>query len=231
MNPYQILGVPPDADIETITESYRRLAKKFHPDRNPGDDSAVKNYHAITTAFEILSDPVRRAKYDESGDVSHRPTPNHPAMDVIQPLLIRVIHELSPFESVERTDLIGRVRIYVTKFLNQLRDNGVALRGTIEKTKPAAGRFTVNNGENFLESVIQIELNRLERELGACNAEIAKLESVIEYLRDCKYRMDTPGAWDVKPGMSVRGVLTPHDVMRAIGMVVSGGDEKPKDGK
>ncbi len=62
---YHILGVSEDADEKTIRQAYRKLARKHHPDVNPGDKSAEERFKDINEANEVLSDPEKRQKYDE----------------------------------------------------------------------------------------------------------------------------------------------------------------------
>lgn len=69
---YEILGVPRTADAETIKKAYRALALKYHPDRNPGDKKAEETFKAINTAYDALSDPKKKALYDEFGEVALR---------------------------------------------------------------------------------------------------------------------------------------------------------------
>ena len=64
---YDILGVSRSASAEEIKKAYRRLAKKHHPDVNPGNKQAEEKFKEVTAAFEVLSDPKRRALYDEFG--------------------------------------------------------------------------------------------------------------------------------------------------------------------
>ncbi|GBD44014.1 Curved DNA-binding protein [bacterium HR40] len=61
---YDILGVPRGASDEEIRSAYRRLAKRYHPDFNPGDPGAEARFKEISAAYEILGDPGKRARYD-----------------------------------------------------------------------------------------------------------------------------------------------------------------------
>ncbi|MFN5901809.1 MAG: DnaJ domain-containing protein, partial [Novosphingobium sp.] len=61
---YELLEVERSADEATIKSSYRKLAMRFHPDRNPGDAEAEAKFKAISAAYACLSDPQKRAAYD-----------------------------------------------------------------------------------------------------------------------------------------------------------------------
>lgn len=61
---YQILGVSPDADTKTIKQTYRRLARQFHPDVNPGSQEAEDKFKEINEAYQVLSNEEQRKKYD-----------------------------------------------------------------------------------------------------------------------------------------------------------------------
>jgi len=64
---YEILGVDKGADTNTIKRSYRKLAMKYHPDRNKGDATAEENFREVTEAYEVLSDKDKRSRYDQYG--------------------------------------------------------------------------------------------------------------------------------------------------------------------
>ncbi|RMG37179.1 MAG: molecular chaperone DnaJ [Planctomycetota bacterium] len=64
---YEVLGVSRSADAETIKRAYKKLALKYHPDRNPNDEEAVKRFKEAAEAYEVLSDPEKRALYDRYG--------------------------------------------------------------------------------------------------------------------------------------------------------------------
>lgn len=64
---YEVLGVDRDADTDEIKKAYRKLALKYHPDRNPGDKEAEEKFKEATEAYEVLRDGERRAQYDRFG--------------------------------------------------------------------------------------------------------------------------------------------------------------------
>ena len=69
-NLYTVLGVAKGASADDIRKAYRKLAKKYHPDVNPGDKKAEDSFKKVSTAYEVLSDDKRRAAYDEFGEAS-----------------------------------------------------------------------------------------------------------------------------------------------------------------
>ena len=64
---YEVLGVPKDASADDIKKAYRKGAMKYHPDRNPGDKEAEQKFKEIGEAYEVLSDPDKKARYDQYG--------------------------------------------------------------------------------------------------------------------------------------------------------------------
>lgn len=67
---YQVLGVSNTAGPDDLKKAYRRLAKQYHPDRNKNNPKAEERFKEISRAYEVLSDPERRALFDEFGAVS-----------------------------------------------------------------------------------------------------------------------------------------------------------------
>ena len=63
-NPYEVLGVKAEATDEQIRSAYRKLAKKFHPDLNPGNKQAEARFKEISVAYDLLSDKEKRARFD-----------------------------------------------------------------------------------------------------------------------------------------------------------------------
>ncbi|MFM8731422.1 MAG: DnaJ domain-containing protein, partial [Phycisphaerales bacterium] len=74
---YEILGIARDASDDEVKRAYRRLAIKWHPDQNPDNPEAEVRFKACAEAYEVLSDPERRAIYDRHGHAGLRGRAGH----------------------------------------------------------------------------------------------------------------------------------------------------------
>src|SRR5579863_6900879 len=75
---YEVLGVPRDAKVDDIRKTYRKLARKYHPDLNPGDKASEERFKKVQEAYDILSDSKKRQVYDQYGFYSDNIPPGGP---------------------------------------------------------------------------------------------------------------------------------------------------------
>ena len=78
---YQVLGVARDAKADEIRKTYRKLARKYHPDLNPGDKAAEERFKKVQEAYDVLSDAKKRQVYDQYGFYSDNIPPGGPGPD------------------------------------------------------------------------------------------------------------------------------------------------------
>ena len=84
VDPYKVLGVNRSASDEEIKRAYRKLAKKLHPDLNPGDKKVESQFKETTAAYDFLSDPDKRRKYDR-GEIDESGQPRGPRYSSSRP--------------------------------------------------------------------------------------------------------------------------------------------------
>ena len=93
-NPYETLGVAKNASADEIKKAYRKLARHYHPDRNPGDKAAEERFKEVQSAYDLLADPDKRKQYDTFGDAANGGPPGD----------LHVVTRVAPSPIYERRD-------------------------------------------------------------------------------------------------------------------------------
>ena len=98
---YELLGVPKKASTKDIRASFRKLARKYHPDLNPGDKSSEEKFKQLQEAYDVLSDSKKRQVYDQYGFYSDNmpaggPGPDHKVVDYNREGIIDLVAGLAP---------------------------------------------------------------------------------------------------------------------------------------
>src|SRR3954468_23786231 len=68
-DPYKVLGVDKKASQDDIKKAYRKLARQYHPDKNPGDKGAEERFKEVQGAYDLIGDPEKRKQYDAGGGI------------------------------------------------------------------------------------------------------------------------------------------------------------------
>ena len=189
-DPYKMLGLKRDATRTQVRRAYLIMAKRHHPDKG-GDP---ERFNAAKRAYDILSDPARRKKFDEAGDAEEprHDNPLGPVMGVIAGVLDEVLDALgdTPPSSI---DLIQAIMVRIVSHLQQDEVALVGIRESLARLKAAQGRFDAGpSGQNIMEGLLGAKIRKqeafIERALAA--AEIGK--KALELLKEYKFRFDRP---------------------------------------
>ena len=101
---YEVLGVPKDADEAALKKAYRVLAKKYHPDANPGDKEAEAKFKEASEAYSVLSDPEKRRKYDQFGHEAFEGTADSISTEPTWEISLEISSEISSEVDVPLTE-------------------------------------------------------------------------------------------------------------------------------
>src|SRR5690349_18597946 len=156
---YDTLGVSKSASQDEIKKSYRKLARQYHPDKNPGDKEAEERFKSVQHAYDVLSDDEKRKQYDRFGSTNGRPGPGPGGQNVN--------YDFSGFDVGDLGDLLGGIF-----------GGGMRSGGTRARRQPVRGadvevpvQLSFEDSLHGSEVKVPVELTTACRECGGTGAQ------------------------------------------------------------
>ena len=189
MNLYEELGVSPDATQTEIKQAYRRLANKYHPDKQNGDTKDLERFHRIQEAYETLADPVARDRYDRTGESSEGAKQFDKNVETMVSAGILNLMQIHDFEAKD----------YITMFLNTLQENEDHVKAQLHRTEKALERlaYLVDNidggGVTAVEQGLAQKYDQMTEEMESYRGALRMIQRAREMVKGCRYTGQTPG--------------------------------------
>jgi len=175
---YTILGVGRDASPSDVKKAYRRLSRKYHPDVNPDDPNAAEMMAAVNKAYEVLSDPARRAIYDKHG------TDFDPAAKSARELMLKKLSEI--IDSVDaESDILDMMLRWIREQEERLSLNRGSAKRDIDRLEKM--RKTVRHksgGGKVIDSIFERKIQRAQDALDSMDHQEEILKAMRPMLED-----------------------------------------------
>lgn len=216
---YAVLGVARQATEAEIKTAFRKLAMKLHPDHNPGDEAAEKRFAVVQFAYEVLTDPERRAEYDRTGAADPRGADNGNVMlmtrvtSVLDLAIQRTDEMQVPITSIDMIEVMRNV----IKAADKERDKAAAAcQKAMLKYKAILGRFKKrkNKGTNILEGILRARLAEGEQHLVNIERSGEIDKEVLKFLEDYGFNFDLQLGAGVQFGFGGLGAAAPTGQFR-----------------
>jgi curved DNA-binding protein CbpA len=182
MNPYEVLGVPPDADAAAIKKGYRRASAKAHPDRAGGDPEQMAT---VNRAMAVLEDPARRARFDKTGETGAVPDVRAEAAGHLRQVIGLMLDQAS-----DTDDLVAALLRMSKNSDTEARRDVRALRAKLDLLARRRGYVECRSGDhnNLFVQVIDDKLKRLSGQISALERQLEINEAAREILQEYSWR-------------------------------------------
>ena len=183
MSLYDELGLSSRCTFDEIKQRYRALAQQHHPDKG-GDEDRFKR---IKLAYEVLSDPSRRAEYDATGKIQEDVPVRTEALQELAGLVTYCIEKINP----DHDDLFFVMRRELNENIRLSKNNIITCNDFIIKLNKILKKVNrKKEGDNFIKSIIGEQIKMREGELKNFNHRIEVCQYMLELLDDYYYGLD-----------------------------------------
>jgi curved DNA-binding protein CbpA len=183
---YAVLGVSRDADLATIRRAFRKKVRSTHPDGG----GSVDAFNELKTAYDILSDPIRRARYDESGEIGDPAADPHrkKIIEILSVGLDLALLKLSRTPHLRKDSEIIRL---TASALAEKRQEMVTQKGHFVKALDDAhrlkDRFRMAEGENLMEVVVANRITVIERQIDFLTEHVKLIDEGLVILHNTRF--------------------------------------------
>lgn len=185
MNHYETLGVPKNADANTIKRAYRKASSKAHPDRNGGDNARMV---AVNCAYETLIDPERRRRHDNGDDRAAPPPFDQRAMEIAMHLFAQCMEQLP-----ESADIIAYVSNSISANLERMHGAMADQKAMIARSEKRRKRLNhTGKGRNFIDGLLVQRIGQCTERVEKIEEEIKLGDRALELLKEFSYEADAP---------------------------------------
>lgn len=182
-NLYDILGVPEDASQQEIRKAYKKQASIHHPDKNLDDPEATTRFQAIQKAYDILSDPDKRKRYDETGSMDSAPSIRDHAIEVVAKLYLAIAES----EDFRPLNYFAKIRQKLHQTKSQCETELSRLTKQLERFD-----YLIDNTKASDGLLAHLQGKRAEIAHRHSHAKEGKvvMADALEYLNECQYTGD-----------------------------------------
>ena len=177
---YNDLGVPKSATLEEIRMAYRKKAQKAHPDKG-GSES---EFRQLQQAYDILSDPERKARYDQTGETHQGPTLESQALSYVAALLPKILDSVL---DASRLPLIDKLKEAANADIARMKADKQQGERIVAKRREALKRLS----PGILSAMIETEIGIIEAKIKSIDNQITVLNLAIKIISDHSYQSES----------------------------------------
>lgn len=180
---YQMLGLAKDATADQIKKAYRRLAQKYHPDRETGDE---EKFYQVQVAYDVLSDDDRRKEYDRSGSTKDKSKSSlSSAEQELVQLFVRLLEDQA-FEGEflqECRKTVGMAKANLTVEVESQRQQ-------VKRLSKNRGKVSAKNQDNLFDMVLENLISGKEEMIASLQSKLKDCDEILDIL--CDYNEESP---------------------------------------